>query len=304
MQIAAAVAEAAHRIGLSLSVDGDPSLPIKMHRSGWTVEIDAADLFDASKSRTHHLRAAWALLGVRLGIDKLSASDDDEPAPSSPQQFRRTPVRRYHEAPSVHGDRLQFLVPTITRQTFEAVAGTTALSRNWLFIQLEILLLRETGKRLDILTDDESQPNDSSDDRRWQKARSALFYQSYKIRPISTVDVPGGRLRIIETGEGFGASRALLLPEFDYDASRDYGYLAIPTRDRLIIARPREREVAPQMLPGLRDALTDSMGSSNFALTDAIVQLEPDNLRLLQEPTLRLDIDPPPSERILSVTPP
>ncbi len=296
MEIATSVEEVAHRLGLGLEAEDDDPSRLEISRRGQVVNVDTSDLVDASRPTLDHMRAAWFLLGIRFGLDKLTPPDDGRP--DSPQTFRRTQLRRYHEAPSVHGDRLPLLVPTVTREAFEAVSATSAFTEDWIVPGLCKLIVCETGKRLDILTVDEQEQSDKSDELRWEKARSALFYQSYKVRPQRTIDVDGGRLRIIETSEGFGASRALLLPEFDYDASRDYGYLAVPTRDRIIIARPHHRDLARKMLPALREAVRQSVEESNVALSDAIIQLEPEGLRTLEESSVELDIDPPVASRI------
>ncbi len=297
MQPAASVQRAADRLGLDICADG---ADLVLSRHDRTVRANLAGLAgdNAPSAANHH--ACWILLGIRLGLDKLADTADDEP--HSPIKFRRTAVRHYHEAPSVHGDRLMLLVPGSTRRWFEAICGGRAFCRRWLQPDLEQLVVHETGKRLDILTEEEQQNSDLNDDERFQKVRRALFYQSYKVRPRTTEQLDGGRLRIFETTEGFGASRALLLPEFDYHASREYGYLAVPTRDCIIVARPKEQACASNLVEPLRERVSAIIDDSDFALTDALFQLEPQDVRMLDEPTFRFDTDEAaPHDRLLAV---
>lgn len=283
MPISAALTSAADRLGLELRSNKQGPLIL---RRGWTVQLESWAGFDERASRSARFAAAWALFGLRLGLDKRV--DEPDQAPSTPLHFRRTNLRRYHEAPSVHGEHLPLLVPRLTRQTFEAVAGEVAFSRPWLQADLDVLVVHETGRRLDILTGAEQEKASLDDDGRWEKVRSALFYQSYKVRPRQTLDVDGGRLRLYETSEGFGATRALLLPEYDYDAAREFGYLAAPTRDQIIIARPTDKAKAPQMLPALRELVDECLNDSQFGLSDAIFQLEPDSVQLMDSPSVEL----------------
>ncbi len=282
MKATRAAEQAADRLGLD--IDEMKTAVFCVERRNWTVTIDFQSLWNTAPVQKRAFLAAWTLYGVRLGIDHLL--EDDDKQQSSPMRFRRTNLRRYHEAPSVHGDRLPILVPRITRQIFETIADQAALFKPWAVPELEALVVRETGTRLEILTADQQSQSELSDEQRWEKVRSALFYQSYKVRPRQTVDVSGGTLRIFETSEGFGASRALLLPEFDYDAAREFGFLAVPTRDQIIIARPDDRQHADEMLQPLRKLIDEALTSSPFGLTDAVFQLGPNEVSLREKPTL------------------
>lgn len=280
MELPSAVVETADRLGLVLREDVSA---IAVERHQWTVRVDASHLMDVESSPADVYRAAWILFGIRLGIDGRAGLSTDEKPPASPMRFRRTSLRRYHEAPSVHGDRLPVLAPPVSRRVFEAITGASAFCRTWLLSDVEVLVIREVGKRLEVLTEATQRQSGDSAEQRWDKVRSALFYQSYKVRPREVIDVDGGTLRIFETEEGFGASRALLLPEFDYNAAREYGFLAVPTRDRIIIARPDDKNRATAMLPELMDAVDTSLAESPFGLTDAIFQLEPEHVTLRRE---------------------
>jgi hypothetical protein len=275
MSYSSAVSSAADRLGLELqTTDRGPLI----RRRGWSVQLNSWVGFGDDATAPARFAAAWALAGLRLGLDKCVEEPDKKP--STPLHFRRTNLRRYHEAPSVHGDHLPLLVPRLTRQLFEIVAGEASFSRPWLQPDLDILVVHETGRRLDILTTAEQEEASIDDDSRWEKVRSALFYQSYKLRPRQIRDVDGGSLRLYETSEGFGAGRALLLPEYDYDAAREYGFLAAPSRDQIIIARPNDQSGATAMLPALRDFVDDCLENSDFGLTDALFQLDPDAVRV------------------------
>ena len=298
MPICESVLRAANRLGLELG-DGDPTLTVE--RQHWRVEFDAADLADAHAAWPARAAAAWYLLGIRLGIDSLIDGDDD--AASSPMQFRRTSVRRYTEAPSIHGDHMPLLLPEATRRIYEYISNEQAFCRRWLQSDLDVVIILETGKRQEVLTCSEQEDAEISDDKRWDKVRSALFYQSYKVRPSETINVDGGRLRIFETREGFGATRALLLPDFDYDAAREHGFLAVPSRDCIVIARPDESNYADSMRPHLEEIVEDVIRDSSFALSDAVFELRPNEVRPGNGPQLRVSkfLDDP-QQRITGIS--
>ncbi len=280
MEIAPRFSEAADRLGMAVSVD-DSKLLITRHEM--TVRLRDTSPARRGAEPQEMARAPWILFGIRLGIDKLTHPDDDQDKRDSPMRFRRTSLRRYHEAPSVHGDRLPLLVPRLTRTVFEAITSKSAFFRTWLLPELEVLVVCETGIRLELLTAREQRDADESDQQRWRNTRSALFYQSYKVRPRKQIEIDAGVLRIFDTTEGFGATRALLLPEYDYDASREFGFLAVPSRDQIIIARPDDRRRAHDLLPELRHTVGAALEKTAFGLTDAIFQLQPDNIKVFDD---------------------
>lgn len=298
MDLAPWFSEAASRLGLSVGVDGTTLL---IERHGTSVHLCDNSLADCDTTHKKQAQAAWILFGIRLGIDKLSMTDEEDKPTDSPMRFRRTPLRRYHEAPSVHGDRLPLLLPRLTRKIFEVVSSQQAFARKGMLPESDVLVVNETGTKLDILSLEEQQHADESEPERWRKVRSALFYQSYKVRPKEKIELEGGALRVFETVEGFGASRALLLPEFDYDASREYGYLAVPTRDQIIIARPTERSDAPSLLPPLRKAIASALQQSSFGLSDAIFQLHPNDVTPLHEGAFHVTEDGIDAEQLIDI---
>lgn len=287
MEIADDIVDAADRLGVEPTAERGK---IRIARRGDAVVVDAAPWFETGASRTDRFRASWTLVGVRLGLDKR-ASTSDSSTRRSPTSFRRTGVRHYHEAPSVHGDRLQLLVPRLARRVFEAVADTRAFFDTWKLDALEKLVVRERGVRFDVLTRREQDDGDPCDDTRWEKSRSALFYQSYKVRPRKTRQVDGGRLRIFETAEGFGGSRALLLPDFDYHAARDRGYFTVPGRDHLVVARPDDEASAPKLVEPLREITQSILESTPFGLTDAVFRLAPEDIAVDTAATFGLNDD-------------
>ena len=282
-----AASEAAHRLGLT--VDGLGKSTVTVARRGIEVSLDGSRLQALGETLQALFALSWLLFGIRIGIDKRLGPSREQSQKPDALRYRRTSLRRYHEAPSVHGDHLLLLVPRAARRIFEIIAQTRAFRQSWMVDGLEQLVLHETGLCLDILTEDEQAASDLSEANRWEKARAALFYQSYKVRPRQTLDVPGGTLRILETGEGFGASRILLLPEYDYDASRDHGFAAVPTRDQIIIARPHHRSVADQMLPALRRQIDQALNASPFGMTDAILGLKSEELVLAHPGTFQIE---------------
>lgn len=301
MELADDVREAADRLGLTIEESDGGRLRLERH--DWRVTLQVAELAGPDADPRDRDLVAWLLQGVRLGLDGRARPDESEPYEAP--RFRRASVRRYEEAQSVHGDHLPFLVPRPTRRLFEEITDTRAFRRSWLLDDLEVLVVHETGIRMEVLTHRDQAEADLTEDKRWTKVRSALFYQSYKVRPTETIDVDGGQLRIIETREGFGATRAVLLPEFDYDASREYGYLAVPSRDRIVVARPQNEASAPRMLPALSEQVADSIRHCEFGLTDAIFELEPEDVGVHRRPTRPLDPQGRPAvEFVTDLTPP
>ncbi|RVU48724.1 hypothetical protein EA187_04650 [Lujinxingia sediminis] len=267
----------AHALGLGLRHEGDTRV---VERRGLSVRVDAAAL-PAPESAPERATAAWALYGIRLGLDVEHARRD---APKKEPRFRRTSVQRYHEAPTFYGEHLLHLVPRWTRRWFESVGQEVALWRPTLDSggHLEEVIVHETGLRIDVMTRARLDESDTDEATRWENARTALFYNSYKVRGTTSKDVEGVRLRTLSTTEGFGASRALVMPELDFDSAQDRGFIATPTRDHVLIVRPDppgedERQKAKALLS---KNLNEHFNSHPFPLTDARWQLERDTVLL------------------------
>ncbi|TXD37637.1 hypothetical protein FRC98_08080 [Lujinxingia vulgaris] len=269
----------AHALGLGLRRDDDTWV---VERRGLSVRIDESAL-PAPDTARERSTAAWALYGIRLGLDVEHARRD---APAKKPRFRRTAVQRYHEAPTFYGEHLLHLVPRWTRRWFEVVSQEEALWRTSLNSagHLNAVIVHETGLRIDLMTRARQEESDTEEATRWENARTALFYNSYKVRGVTSKEVPGVRLRTLSTTEGFGASRALVMPELDFDSAQDGGYVAAPTRDHLLIARPEppgsvERQKAKALLS---ERLKRHFTDHPFPLTDACWKLERDAVLLCE----------------------
>ena len=268
----------AHALGLGLRHEGDTRV---IERRGLSVRVRAAAL-PSPDTAVRRATAAWALYGIRLGLDVEHSRRD---APRKEPRFRRTAVQRYHEAPTFYGDHLLHLVPRWTRRWFEVVSQEDALWQPALDSggNLEAVIIHETGLRIDVITRARQEAGDTEEATRWEKARTALFYNSYKVRGTTSREVEGVRLRTLTTTEGFGASRALVMPELDFDSAQDRGLIATPTRDHLLIVRPdppgeHEHQKAKATLS---ENLNHHFQNHPFPLTDAHWQLERDALRLV-----------------------
>lgn len=281
MDLAVALGEQASRLGLHLTWE-NPRLHIR--RDDWAATFNAQGWLDSAHSTQDIVVLAWMLVGVRLGLDKRIPA----PKPQAPLhlRFRRAQLRRYHEAPSFHGDHLPLLLPEIAHHAFEHTSGTRAFCRQWILPGYQILIYEDIGKRREILTTEDQQQSTESDHDRWRKARTALFYDAYKLRPRHRHPVDGGELRIYESVDGMGGTRGLLLPEFDYDSAQDGGYFAIPNRDCFIIARPSSPDSAHKMLPALDRAVSDACMASDFPMSDTLFLLQRDKILIHREPVL------------------
>ena len=296
MESAPLIASVAHRLGLTLLSDDRGMI---LERASFRVVFPP----DAGASFQELNDLTWALLGVRLAIDNLTPEPPSR-RESSPMGFRRTNLRRYHEAPSVHGDHLLFLVPSLTSQVFEHLTGATPLRRPWILPGLEILLLHEEGLKLSILTEEKHQISESTQhlETRWEKARMALFYEAYKLKPREKTDLPDGILKLYSSTEGMMASRSLLLPELDYDTAQDQGYFSIPTRDTLLIAAPAASDPSPDLLASIQKKTSSLSAGDPFRLTDAILQLSRNDIQVASPPTFQVgasvEDDFPPTLRL------
>lgn len=281
MDLAFAIAEQASRLGLELQWDA-PNL--RVTRDDWSLDFNAEPWLSDKSDKNAFLPLAWLLQGIRFGLDKHIPA----PEPEVPLhlRFRRAQLRRYQEAPSFHGDHLPLLVPEITALAFEKISGQKAFRRPWSIPGYQILIYEDIGRRREILTVGEQEKADESNEDRWQKVRTALFYDAYKLRPRERRPVDGGELRIFESTDGMGGTRGLLLPEFDYDSARDGGFFAIPSRDCFIIASPKSPQGAQKMLPGLLEAVDTALQNADFPLSDAIFELHPTDISIYQDPSL------------------
>ena len=269
----------AHLLGMELRRD---LASIEVERRGLSVRVEAAAL-PAPDDASARATAAWALYGIRLGLDHRHSLREK---PARQPRFRRTAVQRYHEAPPFYGEHLLHLVPRWTRRWFEEVSGQEALCRPALDTggKLESVIIHETGLRIDLMTKALQDASGEDEATRWKNARTALFYNSYKVRGSTSREVAGVRLRTLSTTEGFGASRGLVMPELDFDSAQDRGLIALPTRDHFLIARPDPPDATNRQKAKatLAENLNKHFKDHIFPLTNACWQLERDALHLCE----------------------
>lgn len=256
-----------------LGLDAQPSEDAggaTMGRHGLCVRLpqDILAHLDPTTVLGRHL--AWSvLLGVRLGLDhRLCAYQPD---------MERT------GAQALYGERMPRLVPPATVAWVEAVSGAPVLCDDWLIAGLKLIYVLETGKFLHTLTLPELGELTISPEKLRADARHALFYDAYRLKPAQKLAVEGGEIRIFRTTEGLGATRALLLPDFDYDAAREAGSFAIPCRDTLLIGRPRECDAADIIRAEVARQSADLLHSATFPLSDVVFQLSHDRVRPAQD---------------------
>lgn len=271
MSASSELAKITHRLGLNFELDR-PGFHF-LSRRGLRVRASLPDSKHAGWEKVHEL--SWFLLGIRLGIDYLLPPD--KPArTASALGFRRTAVVRYHEAPSIYGDALPFLVPELVIKSFEALTGKKVLSTPWIFEGFHLLLLEEKGLKQLITTRDQGEEKKDED---FEKARKALFYEAYKLKPSQKIEVPTyGQIRLFQSTEGMMASRATLLPEFDYDTAQDLGYLSIPTRDTFLIAAPENPGRSEELREALRRETLQRFRNQTFGMSNQIFGLSRDRL--------------------------
>ncbi len=252
---------------------------LTVSRHGRSVDLDASRL--GEETLPDRQRTAWVLLGVRYGLDRLEALAAPAPADDGPMRFRRTNIRRYQEAPSVHGDDLPRLVPTAVGQVFEEITGERLFTAPGIRPKTEVLVVHEEGLLRKALTESDRTDLDESDDALIDRVRRALFYDSYKLRARPVPESPPELgLKKLETVEGLGATRALLYPEFDYDLAQDGGLLSIPSRDVVLLAAGTTDEHR-RALRALTEEVRDAAA---FPFSSALFELTATELRLLEEP--------------------
>ncbi|MBA2663482.1 MAG: hypothetical protein H0U74_14435 [Bradymonadaceae bacterium] len=268
----------AETLGLSLSSAGADRLALERH--GLSVSFERELLHAVSTPRLGARFGASAILfGIRLGLDQLAVPVAPAPLPKlGPRK-----VIRPQEVPSIYGEHLLRIVPSLSLDWCQAIAPAAALFRTpWLQPGLETALIEETGRTLDIMRLDQAQARRGSegDDKLERDARAALFYDSYGIRPARSMSFAHGAIRVYETIEGLGASRALILPEYDWDAAQDTGFCAIPSRDVLLVAQPGAPEHREQIRTQLAEVAAQVLAQTAFPLSTAIFALSVDGLAL------------------------
>lgn len=144
-------------------------------------------------------------------------------------------VRQKQEVPSPDGDRFPWVVPRAVVEKWEARTQKRALWHELPGTSLRVIYVLELGLHKHVLSKEQAEQLEGAVH---EDARRALFYQSYKVRPAKTREVEGARLRLTRSREGLGAARALLMPDYDYDAARKAGYGVVASRDDLLVVEP------------------------------------------------------------------
>lgn len=206
-------AELAHQLERPLPPSGEP-LDL-MERARWTEDLLAARYI------LDHRLAAWR-------------PELERPA------INARPAYQKKDVPSSYGERLPMLVPTKTRRMLSKYMRThheMHLMHRPLTEELDVIFALEVGKYQHLMSEEDAALCQLSREQVMADARYMLFYQSYKIKP-SREEMSFGKVRHYITREGLGASRAILLPDFDIDAARERGFAMVLSRDYLLVVEP------------------------------------------------------------------
>lgn len=196
---------------------------------------------------------AWNhLLGIRLGIDLLSSEEfpEDEP-PAKP-----VPGTNKNLAASPFGERLPRLASRLAIDVCERISGQSLFSTDSILPHAKVIYLRDIGKRIHAITDSQAGRH-YKPGKLEEISRSALFHEPGSYRPRPKVHkTRHGRIREYQSSDGIGASRLLLLPDFDFDASREAGWAAVPSWDTLLVAEPSDPQREDLKLEMMTEALS------------------------------------------------
>ena len=250
---------------LSLTVVSDAGgLRVERLEAALTASPNPLAKLDLASVRDRHI-AFCILTAARLGLDRSCSNFEPGGRASEP-----TRPLRYHEKPSIYGERMPRLLPRLAVAWFEAICEVEAFVSDWELPEFQQVYVLETGKHLHTLTTDDVPRMDESPDKIRRNGRHALFYDSYKLKPRDKKRYSGGMVRIFRTVEGLGASRAVLLPDYDYDAAREGGSFAIPSRDTMIIGRPEEPEHADAIAAHVQRLAMAELEGAQFPLCNRV----------------------------------
>jgi len=213
--------------------------------------------------------ALWyhRLLGVRYGLDRRTDSFDYAiERPTGDERPRNTYERR-----SLYGERLQRIVSRLSIAWAETVCGESLFVTPWAFDDLAIVYVYEVDRIWHVWGSEDFEHVDFDAENLEEFGRLALFYESYKPRPKEE-RFDWGRIRTYRSNEGLTASRALLLPDFDYDAAQADGYFALPSRDCMLTVEPRKGERA-RGLEVLQERAREEFEAALLPFTDAAFEL-------------------------------
>lgn len=263
------ISDLADRLALELRAQ-DGRLHISRHGYEVVLPEQLSGRLDASTPAARH-QAYGVLFGCRLAIDRrLCDFDLRQERPEKPRQ-----VFHAHEVPSVYGERLPRLVPILAAKWLEALSGCRVFTTPWHVDGLAFVYLLETGKYLHTLCEEDLDKMDLTREKLVRDARHALFYNAYKLKPREKERTDAGLVRIFRTSEGLGASRAMLLPDFDYDAAREHGCFSTPSRDTMIIGRPASVDQSEVIWRRVVELTAEQLGAEAFPLSSMVFRLEP-----------------------------
>lgn len=221
-------------------------------------------------------RAFCALYGARLGIDRLTCDyqfEDERPSGEG--------ARNVYEMASIYGERFQQLVPSAALDVASRVANFAVFRREWLSgCTSELALVREIGRHFHVLGEHDFDHLPYSRENVIEYARYALFYDAYKFRPHRVDESDLGRIRWYRTANGQAASRATLLPDFDYDAAQAGGGAVIVDRNEFAIVQPAGDPGSA--LSWLRTAARDRVSSALQPFSRRIYRLSTDGVTVGQ----------------------
>lgn len=215
--------------GLGLALTQDTR---QVARTGQALTLaESVNLHDLSGEGRALITAE--LLAARLILDHKQA--DWHPELERP----KVPEKAYQkkDIPSSYGDRVPRLVPAHTRQRIAELLGEEHLLHERFDEHFDVIFVLEVGKYQHLMTHEAASAAHLEHARIIEDARYTLFYQSYKIKPERQTH-PWGKSRLYITREGLGATRALLLPDFDIQATREQGFASIISRDALLTVEP------------------------------------------------------------------
>lgn len=177
------------------------------------------------------------------------------------------------EVPSVYGDRMPRALSHRCIERIEELTDKELLVTP-LGSSTSLVYLLEVGRYYHVMSIEEAATTAQGADKIIEHARHALFYQSYKVRPSERRESSAGPVRIYETGEGLGATRCALMPDFDHDAARKHGWAALCSRDVMIVAEPvtsldsrAAHDECARIATALRDAALYPLPIEMFELT-------------------------------------
>ncbi len=180
---------------------------------------------------------AWSLWSARIAVDQLNSRYDVASERSKP------PARNVYEVPSQYGDRERSLIPLHVIRAASRLAEKRLVQADWVDERFGVLFGLAEGFGVHFLGVDELPrvPFDEANIR--ENARLAHFYGSYKARPVETNKVADRvKVKRFHSVDAKTSSRALLFPDFDWDAAQDGGSVWIPGRDHMVVAEPLEAE--------------------------------------------------------------